>query len=97
MTTVVPISHFKSHCFEIIDTAMIHNQEIIITKRSHPIATVSPLHTSHKIAIQKANIANSRPKPTSLKKASIIGAWKGRIKIMGDIVETIGVEWDANK
>lgn len=35
--------------------------------------------------------------PHSTRIASPFGAWKGRVKITGDIISPIDVEWDALK
>ena len=37
MTSIIAISQFKSHCFEIIETLQTSRQSIIITKRNKPI------------------------------------------------------------
>lgn len=42
MATKIAISHFKSHCLEIIDKLQNNQQSIIITKRKKPVARVVP-------------------------------------------------------
>jgi len=42
MVTKIAISHFKSHCLEIIDKLQNNQQSIIITRRKKPVARVVP-------------------------------------------------------
>lgn len=43
MSTKIAISHFKSHCLEIIEKLQTSGQSVIITKRDKAIAKVLPM------------------------------------------------------
>lgn len=51
MAIIIAISHFKSHCLEIIEKLQSNKQSIIITKRNKPIAKVESIMNSSKISL----------------------------------------------
>ena len=51
MSTEVSISHFKSHCLEIIKDLQISHKSLIITNRNKPVAKIQPFGESEKISI----------------------------------------------
>ena len=51
MSNQVAISHFKSHCLELINSLPASKKDIIITKRNKPIAQVSVFNKEPKSSI----------------------------------------------
>jgi prevent-host-death family protein len=45
----MPISHFKSHCLQLISELLKHpDEEIIITKNAKPVAKVTPISNENR-------------------------------------------------
>ena len=51
MTTQISISHFKSHCLEIIKKLETSNDTVIITKRDKPVAKIEAIEHTKKIPL----------------------------------------------
>jgi prevent-host-death family protein len=43
MQTLIPIEELKTHCYKILDNAMDTDNNLIVTKRGKPIATIIPI------------------------------------------------------
>ena len=42
-SNVVSASDFKAHCLEIMEKVRANRQEVVVTKRGHPVVKVSPI------------------------------------------------------
>jgi len=62
MPAEIAISHFKTHCLEIIDKLQTNKQSIVITKRGRPVAKIDAIVTTPKTSL--FNMLNGRAKIT---------------------------------
>jgi prevent-host-death family protein len=69
-------AEFKATCLELMDAVERTGRSVVVTKRGHPVAVLSPVRATRR---------------------SAFGYMKGRIKILGDIVAPIEVDWDADR
>lgn len=73
----IPITEFKAHCLEIVETVRRKRSSVVISKHGKPVARIVPI--------------DSEAAP------SLYGSMKGTVRILGDIISPIAVEWDANR
>lgn len=78
--TTLDASGFAARCLELLDELAEHGGEIVITKDGRPVARLTP--------------CPEPPKPRGDPK-QFFGADRGRIRILGDILEPIDVVWEA--
>ncbi|HEX9647887.1 MAG TPA: type II toxin-antitoxin system Phd/YefM family antitoxin [Alphaproteobacteria bacterium] len=79
----IKASEFKAKCLKLIDEVAETGDPIVITKRGKPVVQVVP--------------AQRRAKPAQRRAKTVFGLHKGQIKILGDIIEPIDVEWEAER
>ena len=70
----IKASEFKARCLQLMDEVAESGEEIVITKRGHPVSRLVPC----------------REQPDA-----IFGADRDVIRIHGDVVEPLDVEWEA--
>ena len=70
----IKASEFKARCLQLMDEVAESGEEIVITKRGHPVSRLVPC----------------REQPEA-----ICGADRDVIRIHGDIVEPLDVDWEA--
>ena len=75
----IKATEFEANCLELVDEVVENDAVIIITKRGMPVAKLTRMNDVPK---------TDRPK-------SFYGIDRGRIKITGDIVSPVDVEWEA--
>ena len=68
----ISASEFESDCLKLVDAVVSSGEEVLIARKGHPVARLSPYHARPKIQF---------------------GVHAGKIKILGDIVEPLDVEW----
>lgn len=78
--TTLDASGFAARCLELLDELAEHGGEIVITRDGHPVARLTPCPEPSK--------PRGDPK-------QFFGADRGRIRILGDILEPIDVVWEA--
>ena len=77
----IAATEFKARCLKLMDEVAESGEEIIITKRGKPVAKLS------------AHLEEAAPRPKRPK--TLFGAGRGRMKVSGDIVSPIDVEWGS--
>ena len=70
----IKASEFKARCLQLMDEVAESGEEIVITKRGHPVSRLVPC----------------REQPEA-----IFGADRDVIRIHGDVVEPLDVDWEA--
>lgn len=74
-------TEFKAKCLEAVEEVARTGEPIVVTKRGRPIAELKP-------------VPAKKPRHT-LK--SFRAALKGMVKIQGDIISPIDVQWNADR
>ena len=74
-------SEFKAKCLGLMDEVNENGGEIVITKNGKPVAKLTAFH--------------ERPKSLQRNCTPSFGIDKGRLKILGDIISPIDIEWEA--
>ena len=78
--TTLDASEFEARCLELLDALAENGGELVVMRDGRPAFRIIP--------------CRERPKPRGDPKA-FFGADRGRIKILGDIMEPIDVVWEA--
>jgi len=76
----VPASEVKNAWHEFLDRVSRSREEIVITRYGRPVARLSPVD----------------PAEPAEPPRRLFGSMAGTVTILGDIVEPIDVEWEAN-
>lgn len=78
----IKASEFKAKCLKLMDEVAATGEPLLITKHGKPVAELVP--------------TEQKPKPKP-KRKSLWGLHKGQMKIVGDIIEPIDVQWEAER
>ena len=73
-TRTIKATEFKAHCLKLMDEVAQSGEEIVITKRGHPVSRLVPCRQTSE---------------------RLFGADRHLIGILGDIVDSPDVEWEA--
>ena len=83
--TTLDASGFAARCLELLDELAEHGGEIVITRDGHPVARLTPCP-------EPSTPHGKKPRGDP---KQFFGADRGRIRILGDILEPIDVVWEA--
>ena len=81
---IVRASEFKAKCLELMDEVAESGEDIVITKQGRPVSRLVPYREKQEKAQDSDNTKNLK---------SPFGAYRGKIKIHGDIVGPMPAEW----
>ena len=82
----IQASEFEAKCLELVDEVAESGEEIVITKEGRPVSRLIPYREKQK----------KQPDAKNIKRAeTLFGINKEKIKIHGDIVAPLDVEWYA--
>lgn len=80
MDRSIAAGEFKAKCLHLLDEVAAQHAPLVITKRGKPIAKLVPIDDA---------LVEHKP-------VDLYGRMAGTIKILGDIVGPLGVEWNAD-